>query len=112
MEENARWRKKLLDEENILISDFAGSTVTLNGDARKYAESALSNIRESHRYGASSIDNGYRAIESSRTCSENLDNTYCSQSEQYSKAADLDSSKSQVYANDANDDIKKLEALQ
>lgn len=113
-----KWKKmfdeerKLLEEESSLISDFAGTTATLNDDAKKYADSALLNIRESNKYATSSIDNGYRAIESLRTCIKNLDNTYCSQSDQYFKAADSDTSKSELYTNNANDDIKKLEALQ
>lgn len=113
-----KWKKmfdeerKLLEEESSLISDFAGTTAKLNEDAKKYADGALLNIRESNRYDKSTIDNSYSAIESLRTCVKNLDMSYCSQSEQYFKAADSDSSKSEFYANKANDEIKKLEALQ
>lgn len=113
-----KWKKmideerKLLEEESSLISDFAGTTANLNEDAKKYADNALLNIRESNRYDKSTIDNSYNAIESLRACIKNLDNSYCVQSEQYFKAAKLDSSNSELYANKANDEIKKLEALQ
>ncbi len=56
--------RKLLEEESSLISDFAGATVNLDGDAKKYADSMLSNMREAHRYSVSSVDNYNRGIES------------------------------------------------
>ncbi|MCK4796620.1 MAG: hypothetical protein KAT05_04520 [Spirochaetes bacterium] len=42
--------QQILDEENALISDFAGTTVKVTGDANKYANEALTYIRESHKY--------------------------------------------------------------
>lgn len=113
-----KWQKTLdeerknLEEESSLISDFAGATVNLDGDAKRYGDSALKNTRESNRYGTSSIDNFNRGIEGLRTCLKILDKTYCDQSEQYFKAAESDATKSESYANNANDDMKKLEALQ
>ncbi|CAG0963421.1 hypothetical protein METP3_00990 [Methanosarcinales archaeon] len=113
-----KWQKtldeerKLLDEESSLISDFAGATVNLDGDAKRYGDSTLKNIRESHRYQTSSIDNFNRGIESLRTCLKVLDKTSCVQSEQYLKSVDSDTTKSESFTNNANDAMKKLEALQ
>ncbi|VVB86025.1 Uncharacterised protein [uncultured archaeon] len=113
-----KWQKtldeerKILEEKSSLISDFAGSTVNLDGDAKRYGDSALKNTRESNRYETSSIDNFNRGIESLRTCFKILDKTSCSQSEQYFNAADSDTIKSNSYVDEANDDMKKLEALQ
>lgn len=104
--------KGLLEEESSLISDFAGSTVNLDGDAKRYGESALKNVRESHRYAASSSDNYNRAIESLRTNYKTLDDRYYRQYEQYFNDADSDATKSGLYTDKANDDMKKLEALQ
>lgn len=105
-------KRKILEEESSLISDFAGATVNLDGDAKRYGDSTLKNIRESHRYGTSSNDNFNRGIESLRTCIKILDKASCSQSEQYLNAADSDTTKSNSYIDKVNDDMKKLEALQ
>ena len=104
--------RNLLDEESSLISDFAGATVNLDGDAKIYGDNILKNIRDSHKYGTSSIDNLNRGIESLKTCLKTSDETSCSQSEQYFKAAESDVAKSEIYTNSANDNLKKLEALQ
>jgi len=104
--------KKLLEEKSSLISDFAGATVNLNGDAKKYADRMLSNLREEHRYWTSSVDNSNRALESLRTYYKTLDEKYYRQYEQYFNAADSDATKSNSYTYKTNDDMKKLEALQ
>lgn len=104
--------KILLEEESSLISDFAGSTVNLDEDAKRYGESALKNLRESHRYAVSSLDNYNRAIESLRMNYKTLDERYYRQYEQYLTAADSDATKSGLYTDKTNDDMKKLEALQ
>lgn len=104
--------KKLLEEESSLISDFAGTTVNLDGDAKKYADSTLFNIRETHRYATSYVDNFNRGLESIRMNYKTLDEKYYLQYEQYLKSADSDATKSNSYMDKANDDMKKLEALQ
>lgn len=104
--------KRLLEEESGLISDFAGSTVNLGGDAKRYGDSSLTNVRESNRYATSSLDNYNRAIESLRMNYKTLDERYYRQYEQYLNAADADATKSGLYTDKANDDLKKLEALQ
>lgn len=113
-----KWQKtldeerNLLDEESSLISDFAGATVNLEGNAKTYGNSALLNIRESNRFATSSIDNYNRGLESLRMNYKTLDEKYYRQYEQYLNAASPDSTKSDFYTNKANDDMKKLEALQ
>ncbi|MCZ7392444.1 MAG: hypothetical protein ABOK23_05125 [Candidatus Methanoperedens sp.] len=113
-----KWQKtldeerNLLEEESSLISDFAGTTVNLDGDAKRYGDSALTNVRDSNRYATSSLDNYNRGIESLRMNYKTLDEKYYRQYEQYSNAADSDTTKSGLYTDKANDDIKKLEALQ
>lgn len=104
--------KRLLEDESSLISDFAGSTVNLDGDAKRYGESTLKNVRESHRYATSSLDNYNRAIESLRMNYKTLNERYYRQYEQYLNTADSDATKSGLYTDKANDDMKKLEALQ
>lgn len=104
--------KKLLEDESLLISDFAGSTATLNGDAKRYADSTLFNIRETHRYATSYVDNFNKGLEAVRMNYKTLDERYYHQFEQYLNAADSDATKSNSYLDKANDDIKKLEALQ
>jgi len=107
--------KMLLEEESSLISDFAGSTINLDGDAKIYGDSTLKNVRESHRYATSSLDNYNRAIESLRLyykTSDSSDDRYYRQYEQYLNAADSDAAKSGLYMDKTNDDMKKLEALQ
>ncbi len=47
----------LLQEENSLISDFAGSTAKVNGDANRYANEALLNIRETYNYRVDALQN-------------------------------------------------------
>ena len=54
--------RKLLEEKSSLISEFAGATVNLNKEAKIYGNSALSNIREEHRYWTSSVHDSDRAI--------------------------------------------------
>lgn len=113
-----KWQKtldeerKLLDEESSLISDFAGATVNLDGDAKKYADSALSNNRKAHRYWTSSVDNYNRGIESLRMNYKTSEDQYYRQYEQYLNAADSDATNNGIYIDKANDDMKKLEALQ
>lgn len=104
--------KRLLEEESSLISDFAGATVNLDGDAKKYGTSILSNVRESNRYATSSVDNYNRALGSLRMNYKTSNERYYRQYELYSNAADSDATKSGVYTDKANDDMKKLEALQ
>ncbi len=113
-----KWQKmldderKLLEESSSLISEFAGTTVNLNGEAKVYGNSALSNLREEHRYWTSSVDNSDRAIESLRMHYKTLDKKYYSQYEKYLNAADSDTTKSRLYNDKANDAMNKLEALQ
>lgn len=104
--------KKLLEEESSLISDFAGATVNLDGDAKKYAESTLFNIRETHKYAISYVENFNRGLEGLRMNYKTLDERYYRQYEQYLNEADSDATKSNSYMGKANDDMKKLEALQ
>lgn len=113
-----KWQKtldeerKLLEEESSLISDFAGATVNLNGDAKKYADSMLSNMREAHRYSVSSVDNYNRGIESLRMNYKTSSDSYYRQYEQYLNAVDSDTTNNGIYIDKANDAMKKLEALQ
>lgn len=113
-----KWQKtldeerKLLEEESSLISDFSGATVNLDGDAKKYADSALSNVREAHRYATSSVDNYNQGIVSLRMNYKTSEEQYYRQYEQYLKAADSDATNNGIYMDKANDAVKKLEALQ
>ncbi len=113
-----KWQKTLdeerkhLEAESSLISDFAGATANLDGDAKRYGDSTLKNIRESHRYQTSSLDNYNRAIESLRMNYKSLDDRYYRQYEQYLNAVDSDNTKSGLYTDKANDDMNKLAALQ
>ncbi|GFO97564.1 hypothetical protein ig2599ANME_1768 [groundwater metagenome] len=113
-----KWQKtldeerKLLEEQSSLISDFAGATVNLDGDAKRYGDSVLLNVRESNRYGTSAIDNYNRGIESLRMNYKTSEERYYRQYEQYLNAADSDSTKSNSYNDKANDNMQKLGALQ
>ncbi|MDD5617443.1 MAG: hypothetical protein PHH85_14730 [Candidatus Methanoperedens sp.] len=113
-----KWQKtldeerKLLEEQSSLISDFARATVNLDGDAKRYGDSVLLNVRESYRYETSAIDNYNRGIESLRMNYKTSEERYYRQYEQYSNAADSDTTKSNSYNDKANDAMKKLEALQ
>ncbi len=107
--------RKLLEEKSSLISEFAGATVNLNGEAKVYGNSALSNLREEHRYWTSSVDNSDKAIESLRMYYKTpnpSDDRYYRQYEKYLNAADSDITKSRSYNDKANDAMRKLEALQ
>jgi hypothetical protein len=103
---------RLLEEASSLISEFAGSTVNLGGDAKNYADSVLSNLRAAHRYWTSSVDNNNRAIESLKMNYKTYDVKYYRQYEQFLNLAESDRKTNNIFMDKASDSIKKLEALQ
>ncbi len=95
----------LLQEEDRLISDFAGSTVKVKGDANKYANEALINIRETYKYRGEELANFKELVKAKQT---NNDQLYNEKEEQLV----ISRSKIQEYLTKAKDAIVKLEALQ
>jgi hypothetical protein len=113
-----KWQKtldeerRLLEEESSLISEFAGSTVNLGGDAKIYADSVLTNLRAAHRYWTSNVDNNYQAIESLKMNYKTSDEKYYRQYEHFLNLADSDRKNNNLFMDKVNDAMKKLEALQ
>jgi TolA-binding protein len=125
---NAKINKmqQILDEENTLISEFAGTTVKVTGDANKYANEALTYIRESHNYKVKAFTSiqdmnsvlsemvNIVASSDEKNINNNLNKieTLGIKIETFGDKATADAGKADEYYNKAYDAIKKLEALQ
>ena len=121
--------QQILDEENTLISEFSGTTVKVTGDANKYANEALTYIRESHNYKVktfSSIQDMVAILSDvvyiiAAMDENNIDEmedglnkieAFEKKMETIESEGDVNAEKADEYYNKAYDAIKKLEALQ
>ena len=121
--------QQILDEESLLISEFAGSTVAVTDDANKYANEALNYIRESHKYkvkAVSSIQDMNLILSDMIDMLATMDEMNIYEMEELiekleklemkveiiESEGDVNSEKADEYYNKAYDSIKKLEALQ
>lgn len=105
--------EKLLTEEDRLISEFGGTTVKLRGDAKKYGEETLTNMREAHKLTLSAVE----ALKASNGMALDYLNGLRkepSRNEVNAKLQEMDSiiKKQQDYISRAMDASNKLKALE
>lgn len=111
--------QKLVEEEDSLISEFSETTVKLTGDAKKYANDVLINIREAHNNHVKAVSelqylilirqDATRAIESA-----DIDKSTALINDMKKSSANIVTYQSKYieYYSRANDAMEKLKALQ
>jgi len=110
--------QRLLEEEDSLISDFAGSTVKVTGDAKTYADIMLINIREAHSNRVKVVTEQQNVISIYQNVITALESGDLDRADTLTKSMDnnnninIYSSKISDSISKANDAVKRLEALQ
>lgn len=111
--------QKLVEEEDSLISEFSETTAKLTGDAKKYANDVLINIREAHNNRVKAVSelqylilirqDATRAIESA-----DIDKSTALINDMKKSSANIVTYQSKYieYYSRANDAMEKLKALQ
>ncbi|MFQ6020572.1 MAG: hypothetical protein ACE5J4_00950 [Candidatus Aenigmatarchaeota archaeon] len=61
-EKKAKELQEIIYEESDVISNFSGSTTLLTGDAKKYADEIIYNVRESQKYSENAVSDLLNAI--------------------------------------------------
>lgn len=111
--------QKLLEEEDSLITDFAGNTAKLSGEAKTYGNDMLINVREAYGYKVKMLNEQQKIISNFEDMiaaeeSGESDTANALLSDLEDSAANRDSYglKADEHISKANDAMKKLEALQ
>ncbi len=109
--------QRLLEEEDSLISDFAGSTVKVTGDAKTYADIMLINIREAHSNRVKVVTEQQNVISIYQNVITALESGDLDRADALTKSMgnnniNIYSSKISDSISKANDAVKRLEALQ
>lgn len=120
-ENSLEMSSELVQQEGNRISTFAGSTVSLTGDLRSYADEALTNIRAANNYQKSGIRNYGDGISAFRQVVEDIErenydeetfNNKVNDVDDYFEKGDADFIKADSYMGKATDAISKVEGLQ
>lgn len=109
--------QRLLEEEDSLISDFAGSTVKVKGDAKTYADIMLINIREAHSNRVKVVTEQQNVISIYQNVITALESGDLDRADTLTKSMgnnniNIYNSKISDSISKANDAVKRLEALQ